>query len=178
VRGAAALLAALLLAAPAQAQPAAPTAPPTTTPTPPTTAPTPPTTAPAPPKVAPIAPDDATGILGKKVRGPAGEDMGTVVDVIVDEGGAPRAAVIDFGGFLGVGNRKIAIDWHLLQFNPVEKAAPVTLSMGRAELQAAPEYKPPSSTPVVVQPPPAQPPPAQPPPAQPPPVQPPTAPEK
>ena len=28
------------------------------------------------------------------------------------------AAIIDFGGFLGVGSRKIAIDWRLLRFDP------------------------------------------------------------
>src|SRR5436309_14729144 len=42
-------------------------------------------------------------ILGKGVRGSGGEDMGRVVDVLVDRAGQVRAAVIDFGGFLGVG---------------------------------------------------------------------------
>jgi hypothetical protein len=143
----AALIAALLLAASAEATP------------PPAKAdqPTPAKDLPAPPKVAPIAPTDAIGILGKKVNGPAGEDMGLVVDVIVDETGAPRAAVIDFGGFLGVGNRKIAIAWNLLQFNPADTAAPIALTLGRADLQAAPEYKPSAPAPVVVEPPPATP---------------------
>lgn len=89
----------------------------------------------------PIAPDEAVGILGKKVHGPAGEDMGMIVDVLVDDGGKPRAAVIDFGGFLGVGSRKIATDWQLLQFRPSDRTQPVLLSMGKEELGAAPEYK-------------------------------------
>jgi PRC-barrel domain len=93
--------------------------------------------------------------------------MGLVVDVVVDETGKPRAAVIDFGGFLGVGTRKIAIAWHLLQFNPADKGVPVTLALGRNDLQAAPEYKPPAPAPVVVQPPPAEPKPAAPKPAEP-----------
>jgi hypothetical protein len=42
--------------------------------------------------------------------------MGRIVDLLVDETGKPRAAIIDFGGFLGVGIRKIAIDWHTLRF--------------------------------------------------------------
>jgi hypothetical protein len=41
------------------------------------------------------------------------EDMGRIVDVIVDRSGQVRAAVIDFGGFLGVGSRKIAVDWNM-----------------------------------------------------------------
>jgi len=38
--------------------------------------------------------------------------MGRIVDVIVDLAGVVRAAVIDFGGFLGVGSRKIVVDWN------------------------------------------------------------------
>ena len=65
-----------------------------------------------------------------------------VVDVLVDSDGRPRAAVIDFGGFLGVGSRKIATDWELLQFRPADRTQPVRLVLGRAEVQTAPEYKP------------------------------------
>lgn len=97
--------------------------------------------APAAKTLKPIAPDEAVGILGKKVHGPAGEDMGMIVDVLVDDGGKPRAAVIDFGGFLGVGSRKIATDWQLLQFRPGDRTQPVLLSLGKEELGAAPEYK-------------------------------------
>ena len=96
----------------------------------------------APPKnLQPIFPGEATGILGKKVQGAAGEDMGRVVDILVDGEGQPRAAVIDFGGFLGVGSRKIAVDWRLLQFRPTDRKAPMQLIVTRAEVQAAPEYK-------------------------------------
>ena len=58
------------------------------------------------------------GVLGKEVLDPAGADMGRIVDVVVDTSGEPRAAVIDFGGFLGVGSRKIAVDWNALHFSP------------------------------------------------------------
>jgi PRC-barrel domain len=110
----------------------------------------------APPKnLKPIAPEEAVGILGKKVYGPAGEDMGMVVEVLVDGDGRPRAAVIDFGGFLGVGSRKIAIDWELLQFRPADREQPVRLSLGRSEVQAAPEYKPSGQPAAVVAPPPS-----------------------
>jgi PRC-barrel domain len=68
--------------------------------------------------------------------------MGMVVDVLVDRDGKVRAAVIDFGGFLGVGSRKIAIDWNLVQFNPDNRDAPIVLALNQTQLQAAPEYKP------------------------------------
>ena len=54
---------------------------------------------------------DIQGVLGKEVRSSADENMGRIVDVLVDQTGHVRAAVIDFGGFLGVGNRKVVVDW-------------------------------------------------------------------
>jgi hypothetical protein len=53
---------------------------------------------------------EVQGVLGKEVRGIAGEDMGRFVDLLVDRSGQVRAAVIDFGGFVGVGNRRIVVD--------------------------------------------------------------------
>ncbi|MGA7262644.1 MAG: PRC-barrel domain-containing protein, partial [Stellaceae bacterium] len=60
-------------------------------------------------------------ILGKEVLSAKGEDMGRIVDVLFDEKGEPHAAVIDFGGFLGMGTRKIAISWSALRFDLGEK---------------------------------------------------------
>jgi hypothetical protein len=90
----------------------------------------------------PLAPALAAGILGAKVQGPAGEAMGLVVDVVVGRDGQPYALVIDFGGFLGVGTRKIAIDWRLVHFMPGAKEAPVRVEVSRDDLQSAPEYDP------------------------------------
>src|SRR3981189_1453237 len=67
---------------------------------------------PAPPaSVTVIGARDAHGILGREVRSAANEDMGRIVDVIVDREGTVRGAVIDFGGFPGAGRRKIAAPW-------------------------------------------------------------------
>jgi hypothetical protein len=79
-------------------------------------------------------------ILGKKVQGPKGEDLGRVVDVLADATGRVRVAIIDFGGFLGVGTRRIAVDWPLLRFDPAGDK-PLILSLSREKLQSAPEYK-------------------------------------
>jgi hypothetical protein len=85
---------------------------------------------------------DAHGILGRDVRSPANENMGRIVDVIVDRAGRARAAVIDFGGFLGVGSRKIVVDWSALHFwNVANKGESITLELTRDQVKAAPEYK-------------------------------------
>jgi hypothetical protein len=91
-------------------------------------------------RVAPL-PVSVMSILGKKVQSPKGDDLGRVVDVLADSGGRVRVAIIDFGGFLGVGDRKIAVDWPLLRFNPDRNDPSLLLSLSREKLKAAPEYK-------------------------------------
>jgi hypothetical protein len=81
-------------------------------------------------------------VLGKKIIGPDDKELGLVVDVLVDAQGQPRAAIIDFGGFLGVGSRKIAVDWRLLKPIPGQPDWKLSLNLDRAEIQEAPEYKP------------------------------------
>jgi PRC-barrel domain len=85
---------------------------------------------------------DVQGILGKEVRSATDENMGRIVDIIVDRTGNVRAAVVDFGGFLGVGSRRIAIAWNALRFaangNKVER---VTLEWTRDQVREAPEYR-------------------------------------
>jgi len=111
-----------------------------------------------PPKnLEPIPKEVAITVLGKKVLGPSGEDMGRVTDLLLDRDAHIKSIVIDFGGFLGVGSRKIAIDWRLVRFVPDDKDAPIALSLGKAEVQAAPEYKDGAQPPVMVGPPPSGP---------------------
>jgi hypothetical protein len=89
------------------------------------------------------------GILGNEVRGAAGEDMGRIVDVLVDNQGLTRAAIIDFGGFLGVGSRKIAVDWKALHFVPsANKRYGIVLELTREQVKPAPEFK--EGQPIVV----------------------------
>jgi hypothetical protein len=91
----------------------------------------------------------AQGVLGREVRSTADENMGRIVDVIVDRRGHVRAAIIDFGGFLGVGSRRIAVDWNALRFRPDSaKRDVITLELTRDQVKAAPEYK--DKQPVVV----------------------------
>ena len=131
-------------------------------------APTPPTPTPQPSAVPQAAPKEAAkpkeapaasvtilsarevhGVLGRDVRSAANEDMGKIIDVIVDRSGEVRAAVIDFGGYLGVGSRKIVVEWNALRFGRVaDKTDSVTLELTKDQVKAAPEYK--EDAPVVV----------------------------
>jgi hypothetical protein len=97
---------------------------------------------PEPPSVTVLNNHEVEGILGRQVLGANDENMGRIVDVIVDRSGRVRAAVIDFGGFLGVGSRKIAVDWSALHFPPPgQPNAKISLDLTRDQVKAAPEYQ-------------------------------------
>jgi hypothetical protein len=86
-------------------------------------------------------------VLGIDALSSAGENMGRIVDIIVDRTGQIRAAIIDFGGFLGVGSRKIAVDWRSLHFDP-KKAGAVVVNLTKDQLRVTPVYK--AAEPVVM----------------------------
>jgi hypothetical protein len=89
-----------------------------------------------------IGSKEVQGILGNEVRSVNNESMGRIADVIVDGEGKPRAVIIDFGGFLGVGSRKIAVDWKALHFVPAaSKRYSIALELTKEQVKAAPEYK-------------------------------------
>ena len=96
----------------------------------------------APPSVTVLGSKEVQSIVGSGVRSAADEDMGRIVDVLVDGSGQARAAIIDFGGFLGVGSRKVAVDWKALHFVPAASARyRIVLELTKDQVKPAPEYK-------------------------------------
>ncbi len=94
------------------------------------------------PSVTVLDTQEVQSILGREVRSTADENMGRIVDILVDDQGRVRAAIIDFGGFLGVGSRKIAVEWKALHFVPAAgKPYSVVLELKRDQVKPAPEYK-------------------------------------
>jgi len=136
--------------APAPTAPA-PTAPALTAPAP--TAPAPAASAPPPQTaVQSVAPEDAEAILGQRVADAEGKDIGRLVDILVDANGQPQAAIIDFGGFMGVGNRKIAVHWSALRFSPGDPKSKVAVEMTPDQIKDAPEFRNPNKAASVVTP--------------------------
>ena len=82
--------------------------------------------------------DTAHSVLGKEVRNGTGDNLGRIVDLLIDQDGQVRAVVIDFGGFLGVGARRLVVDWTALRLGPNAITADIT----RDQARVAPEYKP------------------------------------
>ena len=87
-------------------------------------------------------------VLGIEVRTPTENSVGRIVDLLANRGGQVEAAVIEFGGFLGMGTRKIAIEWSALRLETSGKQTVAILDMARDQLRAAPEYK--AEQPIVV----------------------------
>jgi len=163
VRHPALLLCALLLTAQAP-PPATPSSTPSSTPlaTPipeaapapaadPAPAPTPEQPAPAPTPTPPIPPPaeqqliyhgEASSILGRNVRDRDDGLIGRIVDVLVDDTGQPRAAVIDIGGFMGMGSRKVAVAWRTLRFQTAAgRAGRIVLDMTLDQIKDVPEFR-------------------------------------
>jgi hypothetical protein len=85
---------------------------------------------------------DAQTAMGLPVETTKGEGLGHVVDLIVDRNGALLAAIVDFGGFLGVGSRKIAVDWRVLHFSGQGPLNKLITELPLDPLRSAPAYKP------------------------------------
>ncbi len=85
---------------------------------------------------------NAESVFGKRVIGASGETVGRIVDVLADETGQVRAAIVDYGGFLGIGSRRIAVSWQDLRFSPQGDPDAVTVDITSDRLARAPVVKP------------------------------------
>ncbi|TGN62121.1 PRC-barrel domain containing protein [Paracoccus liaowanqingii] len=78
-------------------------------------------------------------ITGTNVTSPTGDDIGAINDVIVDgDTGEMKAVIIGVGGFLGIGEKQIALPWTDLTVN--SDAQEISADLTQEEAEAAPEY--------------------------------------
>jgi hypothetical protein len=135
-------LAVLLLSAPAFAQTApAPADTPMATPATPKT-----TTAPATAGMVEYVPAQmegqwlASNFIGETVRGTNDENIGEINDILVDKGGNVVAAVIGVGGFLGIGEKDVAVPFSALNVSN-ERDQVITLAATKEQLKNAPAFR-------------------------------------
>lgn len=97
---------------------------------------------------------DATGVLSRMVRDADGKEIGRIVDVVVDPAGQPRAIVVDVGGFMGVGARRVAVSWTSVHVPPPgAEDSRVSIDLTDAQVRSAPDYTDRSKPAVIVGPP-------------------------
>jgi sporulation protein YlmC with PRC-barrel domain len=81
----------------------------------------------------------ASTITGDKVRNRAGEDLGTIEEIMLDvTSGEVAYAVISFGGFLGLGDKLFAVPWSSLESNA--EAHEFLLDVDKHTLENAPGF--------------------------------------
>ena len=81
-------------------------------------------------------------MLGIEVRSSHERNIGRIVDVLADRNGDVDAAVIEFGGFIGIGTRKFAVGWPDLRFEIDGNQLVAILDIPADQLRAAPDYRP------------------------------------
>lgn len=85
----------------------------------------------------------ASGLIGQDIVNAAGENIGVIDDLLLDKGGRVASAVIGVGGFLGIGEKRVAVPFASLTFT--SGAAPnqrvVAIALSKDALMAAPDFQ-------------------------------------
>ncbi|MDB6035453.1 MAG: hypothetical protein JWM16_5791 [Verrucomicrobiales bacterium] len=77
----------------------------------------------------------ASHLIGSKVKTASGENVGQIDDVLIDQNGQIRLALLGVGGFLGIGEKKTPIPWQAITATATQD---FTLNVDRQKLKNAP----------------------------------------
>ena len=81
----------------------------------------------------------ASELIGMKVEGTDGKNLGKIRDLVIDpDDGDIDYAVLDFGGFLGIGDKYFAVPWDAL--NKTENGKKIALDTTKRDLKKAPGF--------------------------------------
>jgi len=82
-----------------------------------------------------------SAIEGMVVRNAAGEDLGKVKDLVIDlESGTIVYAALDFGGFIGIGDKLFAVPWDAFKIGTTDKEEHLVLATTKEKLTKAPGF--------------------------------------
>jgi sporulation protein YlmC with PRC-barrel domain len=85
----------------------------------------------------------ASRFVGQAVTNQAGQNIGDINDLLFDKAGRISTAVIGVGGFLGMGEKSVAISFGSLTFTAdATGKRVVTIPFSKDQLQAAPSFEP------------------------------------
>jgi sporulation protein YlmC with PRC-barrel domain len=81
----------------------------------------------------------ASTLAGDSVRNVAGEDLGSIKEIMIDiPSGRVAYAVLSYGGFLGMGDKLFAVPWNALKVDEDEKA--FILNVDKETIENAPGF--------------------------------------
>ena len=76
-------------------------------------------------------------IIGSDVHTRAGEKVGEIKDLVVDDAGNVKLAIVSTGGFLGLGDTMHAVPWEVLSLGTRDDRV---LDVDKARLKEAPHF--------------------------------------
>jgi len=83
----------------------------------------------------------ANKLINESVRNAANESIGDINDVLIGGDGKVAAVIVGVGGFLGLGEKDVALPFDQLSFaKDADGKLKVTTAMTKAALESAPEY--------------------------------------
>jgi sporulation protein YlmC with PRC-barrel domain len=78
-------------------------------------------------------------VEGTAVYDEAGEKLGSIDDLMIDKrSGQVRYAVLEFGGFLGIGSDRYPVPWNMLKYDT--RLDGYVVPLDKARLENAPRY--------------------------------------
>lgn len=81
----------------------------------------------------------ATTLIGDTVRNPEGQELGSVKEIMLDmDTGRTSYAVLDMGGFLGIGNKLFAMPWSMLTVDAENHE--IVIDVAKERLENAPGF--------------------------------------
>lgn len=83
----------------------------------------------------------ATDLIGADVKTTGDEEVGSISDLIIDQDGQVVAIVVGVGGFLGMGEKNVAISWDQVTKSGTADEQELRINQTREGLKSAPEYK-------------------------------------
>ena len=82
-----------------------------------------------------------SALEGLPVRNAAGENLGKIKDMVIDlKSGTIRYVALDFGGFLGLGDKLFAVPWSALQYQDKPNDEHLVLNVSKERLKNAPGF--------------------------------------
>lgn len=100
----------------------------------------------------------ATELMDARIFGSDGNSIGPITDILLDRAGQVHGVVFGVGGFLGIGEKNVAVSYNALQITPIQQGSGatqgassrssswnnqyrITLNATRDQLRGAPDFR-------------------------------------
>ena len=82
----------------------------------------------------------ANDFIGKRVYSKTGDDIGEVNDLIMTDNGSIRAVILGVGGFLGMGEKDVAVSMNAINMTQDGSTVKLVVDGSKEQFKSAPQY--------------------------------------